>query len=278
MASDYDEIVQLIKSSTREMDNEAKVLCVIDAVASVVDDVASTNFSKANKAGQAIYNKLRGKKGRNEIPNPWFVFNGHEDHESPKTKKYLKTRGYKSKGATAITVAGGLASAHTAGINAGAIGVHANATGSTLAHMTKIITIAKSYKQTKTISEWCRVVMSAKAAKASIRGAQLAGAAIPFASLPASIATAVAKAGVKLTMTNLCYTTAANIHWRAYQEQAISGGLNLGTGRDVGPASKIYWEIFQRRGATRIFGQYDTAALIAEPCGWRALGDKLLLI
>lgn len=278
MASDYDEIVQLIKTSTREMDGEAKALCVLDAVASVVDDVAGTNFGPANKAGQMLYKKLKGKGDRNEVPNPWFVFNGHEDQESPKTKKYLKNRGYKSKGATAITFVGGLASAETGGVNVGGLAVHGNAVGSTAMHMIKIQAIANSYKQTQTISQWCNVVMAAKAAKAGIRGTQLAGAAIPFASLPTSIATAIAKAGVKLTMTNLCYATAANIHWRAYQEQAISRGLNLGTGRDVGPASRIYWEIFQRRGATRIFGQYDTAKLISEPCGWRALGDKLLLI
>jgi hypothetical protein len=276
--SDYDQIVQLIKTSTRELDGEAKVLCVIDAVASIVDDVAGTSLGPLNTAGQAIYKNLCGKPDRNEIPNPWFVFNGHEDRESPKTKKYLKSRKYKSMGSTAITVVGGLASAETGGVNLGGVGVHANAVGSTATHMAKILAIANSYKQTKTISEWCNVVMAAKAAKASIRGAQLAGAAIPFASLPASIAAAVAKAGVKLTMTNLCFATAANIHWRAYQEQAISGGLGGGTGGRVGPASRIYWEIFQRRGATRIFGQYDTAALVFEPCGWRALGDKLLLI
>lgn len=276
--SDYDEVVRLIKTSTREMDGEAGVLCVIDAVASIVDDVAGTSFGPANTVGQAIYQKLRGKPDRNEIPNPWFVFNGHEDRESPKTKKYLQSRSFKSMGSTAISVAGGLASAETGGVNVGGVAVHANAVGSTAAHMVKILAIAKPYKQTKTITEWCSVVMAAKAAKASIRGVQLAGAAIPFASLPTSIATAVAKAGVKLTMTNLCYMTAANIHWRAYQEQAISGGLGIGTGGGVGPASKIYWEIFQRRGATRIFGQYDTAALVSEPCGWRALGDKLLLI
>ena len=278
MANDYDEIVHAIKQATREMDGEAKVLCVMDAVASVVDDVAGTQLGVLNTAGQTIYNKLRGKKDRNEVPNPWFVFNGHEDHPSPKTKKYLRSRGYKSKGATAIKLVGGLASAETGGVNVGGLAVHANAVGSTAIHMTKIVAIANSYKQTKTISEWCRIVLAAKAAKAAIRGTELACAAIPFASLPTSIAAAVAKSGVKLTMTNLCYATAANIHWRAYQEQAISGGLNLGTGGHVGPASKIYWEIFQRRGATRIFGQYDTAKLVSEPCGWRALGDKLLLI
>lgn len=277
--SDYDELVATIKKETREMDGEAKVLCVMDAVASVVDDVAGTDLGKVNSAGQAIYKKLKGKQpNKNEIPNPWFVFNGHEDRSSPYTKKYLKRRGYKSKGAKGITIVGGLASAETAGVNVGGVAVHANAVGSTAAHMAKIVSIANSYKKTKTISEWCNVILKAKAAKAAIRAGDLAGAAIPFGSLPASIATAIAKAGVKLTMTNMCYTAAANIHWRAYQEQAISGGLNLGTGGKVGPASKIYWEIFQRRGATRIFGQYDTAQLISEPCGWRALGDKLVLI
>jgi len=278
MANDYDEVVQLIKRSTRELDAETRALCVIDAVASVVDDLAGTNLGVVNSVAQAIYNKIRGKQDRNEIPNPWFVFNGHEDRPSPRTKKYMRNRGYKSKGATAITVVGGLASTETAGINVGGLAVHGNAVGSTAVHMLKILAIANSYKQTRTINEWCRVVLAAKAAKASIRGVQLAGAAIPFASLPSSIATAVAKAGVKLTMTNLCFTTAANIHWRAFQEQRISGGLGLGTGGKIGPASRIYWEIFQRRGATRIFGQYDTAALVSEPCGWRALGDKLLLI
>lgn len=278
MPSDYDAIVDLIKKETKEMDAEAGVLCVMDAVASVADDLTGGSWSTVNTGAQALYGKLRNQKDRNEIPNPWFVYNGHEDRESPYTKKYLRSRWWKSKGSTAATALGGLASVSTAGVNVGGVAVHGNAVGSTAVHMAKIVSIADKYKQTKTISDWCRVVLQAKAAKAAIRGGNLAGAAIPFASLPASIATAVATAGVKLTLTNLCYATAANIHWRAYQEQAISGGLNYGTGKKVGPASKIYWEIFQRRGATRVFGQYDTAKLIGEPCGWRALGDKLTLI
>jgi hypothetical protein len=51
------------------------------------DDDAGTSFGPVNTAGQAIYQKLRGKKDRNEIPNPWFVFNGHEDRPSPRTKR-----------------------------------------------------------------------------------------------------------------------------------------------------------------------------------------------
>lgn len=49
-------------------------------------------------------------------------------------------------------------------------------------------------------------------------------------------------------------------------------------GREAGPASAIVWEIFTKRGATRVFGAYDVAALVREPAGWMALGDKLMLI
>lgn len=49
-------------------------------------------------------------------------------------------------------------------------------------------------------------------------------------------------------------------------------------GPDAGPASSIIWEIFTKRGATRLLGKYDVAALIREPAGWMAIADKLLLI
>ncbi len=50
------------------------------------------------------------------------------------------------------------------------------------------------------------------------------------------------------------------------------------TGPKAGPASTIFWEIFTKRGATRLLGAYDVAALVREPAGWMALGDKLMLI
>ena len=50
------------------------------------------------------------------------------------------------------------------------------------------------------------------------------------------------------------------------------------TGPEAGPASAIFWEIFTRRGATRMLGAYDVAALVRKPAGWMALGDKLMLI
>ena len=40
----------------------------------------------------------------------------------------------------------------------------------------------------------------------------------------------------------------------------------------------MLYEIFARRGATRVFGKYDVDKIIKEPAGWMAVSDKLLLI
>lgn len=61
-------------------------------------------------------------------------------------------------------------------------------------------------------------------------------------------------------------------------QRAISLTKPTRTGPDAGPASAIVWEIFTKRGATRVLGAYDVAALVREPAGWMALGDKLMLI
>jgi len=53
--------------------------------------------------------------------------------------------------------------------------------------------------------------------------------------------------------------------------------INKARGK-VGPASNIMYEIFSRRGATRIFGKYDVDKIIKDPAGWLALNDKLMLI
>jgi hypothetical protein len=144
--------------------------------------------------------------------------------------------------------------------------------------MYKIIAIANSYPQSKTIGSWCELILKVKTAKAMIRGGQLVSGLVPGAHLPAAIASAIAKTGVKLTYTNAVYAAAANIHWRAFQEQAISGGRGMGTGGKIGPGSRIYYEIFTKRGMTALLGGYDIAQLIQEPGGWEPLADKLLLL
>jgi hypothetical protein len=61
------------------------------------------------------------------------------------------------------------------------------------------------------------------------------------------------------------------------EEEAYAPAARL-QGPEAGPASSVIWEIFTKRGATRLLGKYDVAALIREPAGWMALADKLLLI
>lgn len=282
MPEDYDELCADIRKLTNRLDTEAAVWAVICCAASVYDDIQGGSVEAIAATGsQSLYyrvlNKIRHKPS-GPVPNPWFVFNGHEDHDSKKTANYKKSRTYK-KGAGSISSAIGTGlSVHTAGINVMSSAMHANATGTTLIHMLQVKQIAKGIPNSKTIDEWCDVVLAAKLAKATIRGGQLAAGFIPGAHVPAAVAATIAKTGFKLTMTNSVYATAAAVHWRAFQEQRISGGLNLGTGGKVGPASRLFWEIFTKRGMTRVFGGYDAATLISEPGGWEALADKLLLI
>jgi hypothetical protein len=156
----------------------------------------------------------------------------------------------------------------------GAIAQNANAIGSTGAHLYKFRSIANRNRQSKTIAGWIDLLIKMKAIKATIRTTQLAGASIPFplAGAIAGIAAAAAKLGVKFTMTKLCLALSAELHWRAFQEQVISRQSK------AGPASAIVYELFTRRGATRIFGKYDVDQFVKEPCGWMAISDKILLI
>jgi hypothetical protein len=157
-------------------------------------------------------------------------------------------------------------------------GKAANALGSTVVHMLQLKAIGAAYRQSETITGWIEVVLRAKALKAGIRGADLAGAAIPIGALGLgmSVATAITKAGVQLTMGTLITRVAMELHWRAFAETAMSP--IPARGKPVGPASAILYELFRKRGVTRMFGQYDVASLIREPGGYLAVRDKLLLL
>ncbi len=275
----YDAICAEIKKAMDvrgELEADAAAFAVIDAACAVLDGLEGTHFGVLSTVAQAIVGKLKGPQP--PMPNPWFVGNGQEDRPNTYSEKYLKTRKYKDSASSAIRMAGTLASASTYGINVGGAAVNVNALGSTGVHLYKIAAIAAAHKQTITISNWCKVIIAAKSAKLGLRGAGLAGDLIPAASMPVGIATAIAAAGVKLSLTNLVYATAAKVHWRAFQEQSVSGGRGLGTGGKIGPGSQLFWEIFTRRGVTAVFGRYDIAQLVNEPAGWRALGDKLMLM
>lgn len=279
----YEEITAMIRKAGSNVPNTDEcVIFVADTMSTVLEGVTGVGFGVVNTVGKSLYYAIKGEAEPPNalVPNPWFVVNGHEDRPNPITERYLKTRNYKSLGGSALSLSGTAASAGTAGVNVMDLAIHGNALGSSVAHLVMLAAMASEGRHSKsiTIKEWLRLIIAMKAAKSALRTGSIIGGAVPGAALPAGIATTVAKMGIRLTMTTACLTTAAAIHWRAYSEQRISGGLRLGTGKKVGPATRIYHEVFKRRGATRIFGQYDTMGLIDEPGGWLALSDKLLLL
>lgn len=213
------------------------------------------------------------------VPNPYFVANGHDDDDGNViTREYLWSR--KLKG-----IAGGVAGAAGAGIAIPAGGIdgigaarHANAIGSSLIHIGKLERIARRHKASQKIAAWCLLIQRMKLfAKGGIRATQLVGAVVPAASFPTGVIAAVGSAAVAQTVGGVCLACAAEIHWRAFQETKIAG-LHRKSAGPVGPATEIMYELFRRRGMTRVLGAYDVARLISEPAGWMAVGDKIMLI
>ncbi len=218
-------------------------------------------------------------------PNPRFVANGH-DGFSPRTLSYLLSRSNTNATSAALEAGSALASGVTQVDIAGA-GKAGNALSSTVVHMVKLRAIGAHYRQSDTITAWIDAVLRAKAMKSGIRAADLAGAAIPIGAvgIGTAVATAMAKAGVQLTMGTLISRVAMELHWRAYVEMMIGdtkkslvNRRDKPLGKPTGPASAVLFELFRRRGLTRIRGQYDVAALIHEPAGFLAVRDKLLLL
>lgn len=213
-------------------------------------------------------------------PNPLFMSHGFDDIHAPRTTRYMLNRTYKNIGGTTLAAAGTLASQATQ-VDVSGILMHTNATGSTLAHMKMLNGIAKKYPRSTTVQNWVKTCMTAKEFKVGIRGTQLAGAAIPIGAvgIATSVAAALAKLGVKLTYGTVINRVAMELHWRANVEMRLSAiGGGSATKSANGPASAVMFEIFRRRGFTRVFGQYDVPALISESGGWWALRDKLLLM
>ena len=218
------------------------------------------------------------EKDEKIIQNPFFLANGHEGR-SKKTRSYLKSRSFKSLGGSAVGAIGALATPVTL-VDVGGIAQHTNAVVTTTGHLIGIKAAGSSFKRSQTITRWVDAMMAAKSAKMGVRVAGLAGAAIPVpaVSLGTGIATAIAKLGIKLTLGKLIARTAMEVHWRSKQELVLGRGIGGIKSGACGPASAMFYEVFTKRGATRIFGKYDTEQLISEPGGWMALNDKLMLM
>ena len=172
------------------------------------------------------------------VPNPYFVSNGHEG-QSPKTKRYLRNRGFKSLGGAAVGIAGGLGSTVTQVDVLSAI-QHGNAIGTTTAHIVGVTAAGRGFRKSETVTGWISAIQKAKAAKIGVRGVDLAGAVIPVAGLgiATGAATAIAKLGIKLTLGKLIARTAIEVHWRAHVETQLSGAFGGKAGQPQGPRQR----------------------------------------
>lgn len=248
---------------------------VVEAVAAVIDGIREIPVvGPIAGVYSATYSAVKDARAQ-FVPNPWFIWNGHDEPNYDYTAKYLRNRTLKNLGGSVFGGATAVASLATQ-VDVGGIMSHGQAVASSGAHMLKFKAISGSYKQSETITGWIDLLMKMKAWKTGIRGTQLAGAAIPIGAVGAvtGAIAAGAKLGVKLTQNKACLAVSSQLHWRAFQEQAISIG-----GRNIGPASRILYELFQRRTLTgRMLGQYSVDKIIKEPAGWMAVNDKMMLI
>lgn len=263
-------------------DKETVVWAFVEGVAAVLDGVNQVPIvGPASNLAKMIVATAKGSGANEMLDNPYFVGNGHgEDDPSAVTAKYLKSRFRKGLAGSGASVVGAVGSVWTA-VDVAAIGMHGNAVGTTAVHLGIFADMYRKSRKGGTVAEWLEIVVKVKTVKLTVRTTSLVGACIPIpaAGITTGLIAAAVAAGGKITLSKACAATAIELHWRAKQEQFMSGKvLGAATGGSVGPASRIVWELFTKRGITRILGAYDIAAIVNEPAGWMAINDKLLLI
>jgi hypothetical protein len=215
-----------------------------------------------------------------DIPNPYFYLHGHDEVDSPYTSKYFHRRHLKSYGGTAFSLVGTAISPLTTGVNPMGIARHASSEVATGIHLYNFYQIAKAHKQSETLSRWLDLVIKMKAIKAATQGVQIAANSLPgYTYAGAGVAAACLGSGVSITQKIAAKTLGGSVtmvsmelHWRAFQEQAILAGSGSG------PASRIVKELMSRRHYKLLGGSYDWRAFVKEPQGWAVFYDKLMLL
>lgn len=298
--NDYDEVRKFMRGeATKGRDKESIAWDAVEGVAAVIDEFAFGFVGQAvsivRSGSNTIRNFLRGKKGNSLVPNPWFVTNGHtgdnDDNKYTETyfKKIKKRKKLKSKIAKSV---GNITSTFTQ-VDVANSAIHGHAVLCSVSHLQKLRAIAQKYGQSKTILAWFDVLIKMKSAEATSNGIALAGAAIPIGAVgtATSVAGTVLNTGVKLTMTKACLYTAADLHWRAYQEQSLTNLFNRRVDKGVdkkqtkvnsgkaGPASKMIYELFRQPGvlgSEKLSTQFEADKIINNPAGWLAVNQKLM--
>jgi hypothetical protein len=251
-----------------------------------VADQAGTIISAGATLTGLPWSVLRQPKSWKKGPaaslpaNQYFADFGHDGAESPLTNEYLYHRSLKSFGGSVAGIIGGVVQPLAHGVDPISTAVHATSAANTSIHLLMLKKIADKSKNSTKLSHSLDLIIRIKSIKLAARTVSLAAAVIPFA--PAQTAGGVLGAvigqGVKLTTGQAYQLCAMEIHWQAFREQAVSGGKKLGTGGNVGPASQIVWELFNRRSYGRLLGKYDVGTIVSEPAGFMAIADKIMLL
>lgn len=273
----YREVEQKMQSN----DADAVIWAVVDTVGAILDGVNNIPVvGPVASVGKLIKAAVDGSGGNELIDNPYFIGNGHgEDDASLYTQKYMKGRMAKNMAAGGASIVGAVGSVWTQ-VDVAGIAMHGNSTASTAVHLKMLADMSKKVRSGGTLEAWLNVLLKMKSLKLTVRGTSLIGSAVPVPAvgITTGVIAAAVSTGTQLTMSKVCVATALELHWRTFQEQAISGGLGGARGKSAGPASRMVYELFTKRGVTRLLGKHDVDQIMHEPGGWHAISDKLLLI
>ena len=259
----------------------------VDAIACVADATLAPNTGAASQILKAIKATVDSGDKTCLFNNPYFTLNGHgEDNPSLCTSKYFTHRALKTAGGAVLAIAGKVTTAPTlVPVDVAGIAMNGNSLLTTGAHISALANIAIKYKSSRTIAKWLDLVVELKMTKATVKEVGLIGATIPIpmVSIATGLYGAALAMGAKIGYHHACIATSLELHWRSFQEQFFGRAdkfstVNRGPAEKCGPASRICWELLTKRGATRIFGQYDVNAILSEPAGWKVINDKLMLI
>ncbi|EAW2474462.1 hypothetical protein QBB50_000607 [Salmonella enterica] len=281
----YDEIrTKIVDAAKEDVDKNEILWAIADSGTALIDTLTNIPVFNATTTIVKELHSLINNHPVIPVPNPWFVWNQHDDNSSPETIKYLRKRGYVSAASSAIAIAGAGGSLVTC-VDVGTVGQGGAACASTMRHLAGFRDIAMKYKESATIQSRLDVLITMKNLKLAVRGGQVSVAvlsAVPVLSTALSIIgsslSSAAKVGINLKYSNVCRYTAIDLHWRAMQETILIETFSRHND-DSGPARAILFELFERKGLTGfVWGKHHVDKLIKEPAGWMAIADKLLII
>jgi hypothetical protein len=206
-------------------------------------------------------------------PQHWHdLYNAHAANE--RTIRYVRNRAYKQALSADISAAGNLiAWLATHGLNPLAAPVHLHAATTSAVHWHKIKQIGERHRNTAYhhFSEWCDGILRLKRHKQFTRDGQFLARVIPYVPFVGTAINMVATASslsFRIAHAEAAGMLSIDLHAHAFQE--LANGQR-------GPATEIFEELLTRRGAYRLAGGYDIEGLIAEPAGWQALSNKLIM-